>query len=175
MQPLCISVKQWVPSSVFSDLHLLHTCTIYLQDETIGQYNKSLFLAENYFIDRLFKDNIHLFVKELKTWGPDYQIYYEKLDKIKDQIVKLGDHLFVKNEPDKGYNVLNHGDFHTRNMLVKWNENHEKVNDIILVSSTWKWHQLPDSNIYFRPFSWTSKYAIGPPLPWISFMGFIRW
>lgn len=82
------------------------------------------------------KDAMHIFTNELKTWGPDYETYYEKFEKIKDQIIKPDNGLFDKNEDGNGngYNVLTHGDFQYKNFLVKLDKGIEKMENLVLVS-----------------------------------------
>lgn len=67
------------------------------------EYSKSLFAEGNEMLDTVFKDAMDIFVKELKNWSPEYQIYSEKFENIKDEIVKVGKHLYVTNADGNGY------------------------------------------------------------------------
>lgn len=38
-----------------------------------------------------------------------------------DHVGEIGRSSYARNKPCDGYNVLNHGDFHTRNTVMKFN------------------------------------------------------
>lgn len=66
-------------------------------------------------------DTLVIFKEVLKTWT-GFAEYLPRLDKLIENIFKIGNAAYSINKPGDGYNVLNHGDFHLRNLLVKTNE-----------------------------------------------------
>lgn len=60
-----------------------------------------------------FMMNVKPFLDEIKTW-PGYESYAEKIEKILENHNEKGSKTFL---PSTGYNVLNHGDFHSKNMM----------------------------------------------------------
>lgn len=66
-------------------------------------------------------DALVTFKDVLKTWE-GFDEYLPRLDKLIENIYKIGKAAYAANKPGNGYNVLNHGDFHIRNLLVKINE-----------------------------------------------------
>lgn len=61
----------------------------------------------------IFMLNVNTFLDELKTW-PGYELYAGKIEKILENHNVKGSKTFA---PSSGYNVLNHGDFHSKNMM----------------------------------------------------------
>ena len=70
---------------------------------------------------------------ELKTW-PGYEIYVPKLQRMIDNMYTVGRRMYTANKKGFGYNVLNHGDFHMKNILVSKNED-QKLKDLYFVSN----------------------------------------
>lgn len=99
-------------------------------------YKTTFTTSKNKFrLDSLLKEKINIFLIELKSWGPEYQVYCAKFEKIKIKLKEILDKVYSKNEDDDGYNVLIHGNFCIKNMLVKWDEQEtQKVNDLVFVS-----------------------------------------
>lgn len=61
-----------------------------------------------------------VFQEVLETWD-GFQHYIPKIDMFMKHVGEIGRKCQASNEPNQGYNVLNHGDFHTRNILIKRN------------------------------------------------------
>lgn len=81
------------------------------------EYNYSPF--ENMaLIDGMHSISVNLFREVLEEWD-GYQKYIPKIDKYMKQIGDIGRKCYLPNKPNCGYNVLNHGDFHPRNTLIK--------------------------------------------------------
>lgn len=66
----------------------------------------------------LFMLNVQSFIDELKTW-PGYETYVKKLVNMFKNHNQKGAKTFTPNEESEGYNVLNHGDFHAKNVMFK--------------------------------------------------------
>jgi len=72
-----------------------------------------------------FEDSVAVFIEVLQTWE-GFEDLTEKFELWKHQITAIGRRSYTANKPGSGYNVLNHGDFHTRNILMKPNEDNKQ-------------------------------------------------
>ena len=70
-----------------------------------------------------FRDGIRVFREIVEEWE-GYEEYLPKLDNLIANIGEIGSKCYVPNRTECGFNVLNHGDFHLRNIIVKANEEH---------------------------------------------------
>lgn len=68
----------------------------------------------------------------METWE-GFEHVLPKLDYLIENLADVGRKLYAPNKSGHGYNVLNHGDFHLRNMVLKFDENH-KIQDMRFVS-----------------------------------------
>lgn len=68
----------------------------------------------------LYNGSIKVFQEVLQTWD-GYQHFVPKIETYMQQIGEIGRKENTPNKPNHGYNVLNHGDFHLRNSLIKLN------------------------------------------------------
>lgn len=75
--------------------------------------------------------NVETFLKELKTW-PGYEIYVPKLQNLIENLYKIGQRIYSANKNGFGFNVLNHGDFHMKNILLAKNAE-QKLKDLYFV------------------------------------------
>lgn len=82
-------------------------------------YNYTAYENEQIFY-KLFGNSVSVFMEVLETWD-GYQEFIPKIEKYMEQIGEIGQKVYTVNETNNGYNVLNHGDFHTRNILIKLN------------------------------------------------------
>lgn len=84
----------------------------------LTNYNYSVYENE-LLINTLFKETVKTFQEVLKTWE-GYQDYIPKIEQFMKDVGEIGRKSQTANRPNEGYNVLNHGDFHIRNTLVKF-------------------------------------------------------
>lgn len=68
-----------------------------------------------------FNDFLHAFKEAIATWGKEYEMYQPKMDNLIENLGRTGRKSYTANNPGHGYNVLNHGDFHSRNIIAKNN------------------------------------------------------
>ena len=68
----------------------------------------------------MYKDSFQAFVQVVATWE-GFEDFVPKIEYFAENLKKLGKESFVANKPNYGFNVLNHGDFHMRNILVQLN------------------------------------------------------
>lgn len=85
---------------------------------------------DNSFMD-MFGDNFLILADKMKSW-PGYENIADKLIAIKPKFMELGVKSTAPNKPGEGYNVLNHGDFHCKNMLFKKDEQNN-FNEVLLI------------------------------------------
>lgn len=67
-----------------------------------------------------FEDTLIVFKGVLETWE-GCESFLPKLDYLMKHLGDIGQKSYTPNKPGNGYNVLNHGDFHSRNILLKHN------------------------------------------------------
>uniref|UniRef100_A0A1B0C8D6 CHK kinase-like domain-containing protein n=1 Tax=Lutzomyia longipalpis TaxID=7200 RepID=A0A1B0C8D6_LUTLO len=70
-------------------------------------------------------------VKCIKEW-PGYEEIGEKMEKIGPHFLKKLRKSYIPNKPNDGFNVLNHGDFHIKNLLFINDEN-DDINEISFI------------------------------------------
>ena len=95
-------------------------------------YNATIFESSETletFYYKTFRD----FRSVVETWE-GYEKYLPKIDNLINNLPAIGRKLYTPNKPGHGYNVLNHGDFHLRNLLFKFDEN-KKIQDLLFVSN----------------------------------------
>lgn len=79
----------------------------------------------------MFSANFQYLADKIRTW-PGYETIADKLVAIKPKIMEKGVKSTTPNKPGEGYNVLNHGDFHSKNLLFKKDEQNN-INEILLI------------------------------------------
>lgn len=79
----------------------------------------------------MFVDSFHFLADKLKTW-PGFEIIADKFEAMKSNVMEKGMKSTAPNKPGVGYNVLNHGDFHCKNMLFKKDEQ-KNINEVLLL------------------------------------------
>ena len=97
-----------------------HAANVFIADERIEDYSEfNEFVFQNAIIANLiFGQGIGGFTDVAREWE-GYEKYIPKLERLKETYQDSFKNIYKKN--DNGFNVLNHGDFHTRNMLFKHN------------------------------------------------------
>ncbi|CAO1441807.1 unnamed protein product [Diamesa serratosioi] len=95
-----------------------HAANVHIEAEQLEDYSEyNQFVFQNATIaDLIFGQGIGGFTDVAREWE-GYEKYIPKLEHLKETYLESFKRIYKKN--DKGYNVLNHGDFHIRNMLFK--------------------------------------------------------
>jgi Ecdysteroid kinase-like family len=118
---------------IYTGLAVIHATTYYLHHVhgyDLSEFNKGIFDFPPESTETMFGKHLDFFTNEVATW-PGYEIYRDKLKNFRKHYLE-----FAKKTSQcipGGYNVLNHGDFHQRNTLIRSTEQGEKQ-DYILVS-----------------------------------------
>lgn len=93
----------------------------YMQNEMdFHDYKFTAYENEDLFY-KLYSNSVNVFLEVLRTWEDDYQEFIPKIERYMERIGEIGRKSHTVNDTNYGYNVLNHGDFHLRNILVKLN------------------------------------------------------
>lgn len=82
-------------------------------------YNYTVYENEA-ILYKLYNHSVKTFQEVLETWD-GYQEFIPKIETYMHQIGEIGRKSHTVNKANYGYNVLNHGDFHTGNILVSLN------------------------------------------------------
>lgn len=123
-----------------------------LQNNKVKEYNQGLF---NLNIGgeglKFMTLNIQRFIEALKTW-PGFEIYVEKFENILKNFSELGKKYTSPNEPGIGYNVLNHGDFHAKNLMFKNIENPTAA-ELMLIDYQIGFYGSPAYDVYYSVYA----------------------
>lgn len=103
----------------------------------------------------LFMLNVQSFIDELKTW-PGYEMYVEKLLKMFENHNEKGTKTFTPNTPGQGYNVLNHGDFHAKNVMFKNMENPKEAG-LYIIDFQVCFYGSPIIDLFYTKYMLTSS------------------
>jgi hypothetical protein len=86
------------------------------QNYDFSDFNKGVFDLPREAIDNFFGLHMDLCIEEIETW-PGYEVYVKKLKEFRKHFMDMG--VIATRCIPNGYNVLNHGDFHYKNLLFK--------------------------------------------------------
>lgn len=112
---------------VFQRLAKFHAASYFLINERkvdYSRFNFCLFDLEDdpIILNKFLYEPIDTLTEVLESWG-GHEGYVEKLKIFRETFMEKGKQLY---KPDvNGYNVLNHGDFHVKNLMFKKNDNKE--------------------------------------------------
>lgn len=117
---------------VIAKIAKFHACSMVLAEQTDEKYEEFIepCICDDYIGNKFFKRMFVTCVDEVRTW-PGYEKYANKLDNIKDLLLKQGEELFTGSKyPIK---TLLHGDLWTSNILFKYDQERKAPEDAILV------------------------------------------
>jgi hypothetical protein len=112
--------------------------------------------------DVMFNQSLEAFVDVAREWD-EFEKYIPNLEKFKERYWNRGMKSYTPNRINFGYNVLNHADFHLKNMLFRKSAD-DAINDFYMV------RLLPISTRYLHlilAFRSTFKSAFMHRLPLI--------
>jgi Ecdysteroid kinase-like family len=111
-----------------------HAASFYIHHEqghNFSEFNRSIFDMPEDFMKPIFDRHVGIFIDEV-TKLPGFEGYHEKLKNFERKFLDHGSKT-VKSIAG-GYNVLTHGDFHHKNVLIQLSEDGNVVNDYKVVS-----------------------------------------
>lgn len=79
----------------------------------------------------MFSNNFQHLADIVRLW-PGFEAVADKMVAIRSKLMEKGLKTTAPNKPGEGYNVLNHGDFHAKNMLFKKDES-DNINEVLLL------------------------------------------
>lgn len=118
---------------VFERLAKYHAASYFLINEKKADYSSyktSIFHIEDPIIrEKFLFESVEAFTEVLADWG-GYDDYVDRLKTYRENLIDLGKRLY---EPDvNGYNVLNHGDFHVKNLLFQKSDD-DKIREFFMM------------------------------------------
>lgn len=82
-----------------------------------SNFNHSLFRSPD-IVKGFFEKCLQTFREVVGTWS-GCESFLPKLDEYNRNIADIGRRIYTARQPGHGFNVLNHGDFHEANILIK--------------------------------------------------------
>ncbi|XP_058822379.1 uncharacterized protein LOC131683970 [Topomyia yanbarensis] len=115
----------------YTKLARWHAASLHLADTIpiITKLDKGIGSITNEEFDKMWDNNIGLLAKVCREW-PGYEHYGDRVDNLRKGISQKTKDIYKFSESTL-YNVLNHGDFHYKNMMYKTVEG--KTQDILLL------------------------------------------
>lgn len=103
-----------------------------MEDGHIAEYKDGLLSSESLGVATMCNEAIERFIKETTSW-PGQSHYRDRLNQFHATIFQKCRSVYNCNKV--GFNVLNHGDFHFKNTMYKFDGDHLK--DVSLVSTVY--------------------------------------
>lgn len=103
----------------------------FLQGKGVQYYENGLFNLKSRDGVNFMKNNMTLFIEEIKTWD-GFEMIADKMENLEAKFEASGIKVYQSNGAE-GYCVLNHGDFHYNNMVFK-KDSEGKLSDVLFVS-----------------------------------------
>lgn len=102
-----------------------------MQKEDFSDFNYS-FYKDNDMMLMLNERSLHGFANVMREWGGVFESFAPAMDKFASTFASRALASYTPNRSEHGFNVLNHGDFHIRNLLFKQQDG--KIDDVKFVS-----------------------------------------
>lgn len=121
---------------VYETMAKWHATTLYLAEVekiNFSSYNMNMFKGSlGPSIETFLHECLMTVLNTLKDWDKFEQYEANLIEYIKN-IKTNGIETYKPNPPQQGYNVLNHGDLHAKNLMIKYHSNGD-IDNILLVS-----------------------------------------
>lgn len=120
-----------------------------------NQYNFDAYSHTYYentnLVEAFFSDAMRAF-REVAATLDDFKAYLPKIDNLIENFCEVGRRCYVKNAPGNGFNVLNHGDFHLRNLLGKFNGESQRLEKFQFVNFQFR-------KLLIRSLNWLNNFS----------------
>ncbi|XP_075145405.1 uncharacterized protein LOC142220262 [Haematobia irritans] len=124
--------------AILSKLAKLHAVSYMLgkseDHKVVTKYQDGMFSLSSPMLETMLKSSMTNFI-DMLSCHEEFDVYFEKIKILKDTLDRKCKDLFrssAQNNDSGGIFVLNHGDFHMRNMMFKFNKR-GKMEDIMMV------------------------------------------
>ncbi|XP_035775524.1 uncharacterized protein LOC118457786 [Anopheles albimanus] len=100
-----------------------HAASFYLSKNKtdFGSFQTDAFKRKDPVVEWMFSNNLKAFVKALRTWK-GYEHIADPLERTVEDYHERLHNIYCCETPGRTYNVLNHGDFHPKNLLHQFND-----------------------------------------------------
>lgn len=115
---------------IFKKIATFHALSFYMGEDhaPMKTYTDGFISSRIQGTNAFLGQNIQLFAETIAEWGPEMKAIADKLEALKPTVFQKLLKLFQANDA-AGYNVLNHGDFHIKNILFRNQEQFAKSTD----------------------------------------------
>ena len=93
---------------------------------------KSTIFRQPQIVDMVVNQGLEAFIEVAKEWD-GFETFIPNLKRFKSRYLNRVLNTYTPNSEEKGFNVLNHADFHLKNMLFKKNAE-SAIEDFYFVS-----------------------------------------
>ncbi|XP_058817297.1 uncharacterized protein LOC131680600 [Topomyia yanbarensis] len=97
---------------------------------------------------KFMEENFEIFADELSKWN-GFEKYSEKLFNLKPNFIKRGVEIFNQHNGNTSFKVLNHGDFHYNNMLVRLFADTTSVLDALFIDFQLSFWGSPAVDLFY--------------------------
>lgn len=125
-----------VTRKVLQKLAKFHGLSYFMNDsnEDVDTYREG-FVSERMAAGlAMFANSFKLAAQVLKDWGKDFEVYGDRILALMPTLLPKIMKIYTANPPGQGFNVLNHGDFHIRNIMFNSDESVKDPDFIRFVS-----------------------------------------
>lgn len=83
-------------------------------------------------VDRMFEESFEIFIKLLSEWG-DYDSFIGPIQNFRETYFQNTQKCYTPNTGPGAFNVLNHSDFHPKNVIYRMKTDGINVDDYMMV------------------------------------------
>ncbi|EDS35002.1 conserved hypothetical protein [Culex quinquefasciatus] len=103
-----------------------------IESKSFGDLSAGLFQTKPNNGTKFMEENFGIFAEELAKWG-GFEKYAEKIKGVLPTFLSRGAAIYNQHNNCFAVKVLNHGDFHYNNMLVRFDSDRTSVADVLLI------------------------------------------
>ncbi|XP_073820555.1 uncharacterized protein [Musca autumnalis] len=124
--------------AVYSKLAKLHAVSYMLghseEHELVTKYKYGILSMDSPQLEQLMEDGVRNFI-DMLSCHDEFDVYYQKVKAMKDKINPCSKQLYQSYQLNQGKGdifVLNHGDFHMKNMMFRFNKRNQMEDSIMV-------------------------------------------
>lgn len=125
-----------ITQKVFLKLAKFHALSYYMNDnhEDVDAYREG-FVSERMAASlAMLGQSFGLAAHVLKDWGKDFEVYADRITTLLPSLLPKVMKIYKANPPGQGFNVLNHGDFHVKNIMFNTDQTVKDADKLRFVS-----------------------------------------